>query len=73
MPGLFLDMLIGSVYRICQNPVGPPGYKVTGTPSIPVCFQGPIPITLEAFHYVILKNIEIKDTLFLQKQVLRTF
>ena len=28
---------------------------------------------LEAFHYVMLKNIEIKDTLFLQKQVLKTF
>ena len=30
-------------------------------------------ISLEAFHYVISKNIEIKDTLFLQKQVLKTF
>ena len=30
-------------------------------------------LALEAFHHVMLKNIEIKDTLFLQKQVLKTF
>ena len=30
-------------------------------------------LTLEAFHHVFSKNIEIKDTLFLQKQVLKTF
>ena len=29
--------------------------------------------TLEAFHHVLSKNIEIKHTLFLQKQVLKTF
>ena len=29
--------------------------------------------TLEAFHHVFSKNIEIKYTLFLQKQVLKTF
>ena len=29
--------------------------------------------SLEAFHHIFSKNIEIKDTLFLQKQVLKTF
>ena len=35
--------------------------------------EGSCDSTLEAFHHVFSKNIEIKDTLFLQKQVLKTF